>query len=282
MVNAETPIHEYTHLWATAIRERNPKERKNVVELMKGTDVWDEVVRRYPELKTDDEIADEVLAQYSGRRGAERLRQEMDDVLKSNSGITEKAAAVMAINNVRAALNRFWRSFARMLGLRYNSMHIISEPEIRKEGHKEHSNFKGYHHYVGKIKDNEAVYYVRFTVQEINTRKKDFVPNQLHSTFISDIEITSANTRVNTGKNPATTNISTFVDAKLQNFLETASKSNNNSSKVVDENGEPLVAFHSGVQNINIFSREYDKKGIGRQLIQDSRQRATTKESTWL
>ena len=62
MVNAETPIHEYTHLWATALRERKSKEWKNVVELMKGTEVWDEVVRTYPELKTDDEIADEVLA----------------------------------------------------------------------------------------------------------------------------------------------------------------------------------------------------------------------------
>ena len=131
MVNADTPIHEYTHLWATVLRERKPKEWKNVVELMKGTDVWDEVVRTYPELKTDDEIADEVLAQYSGRRGAERLRREMDDVLKSNSGITEKAAAVMAINNVRAALNRFWRSVARMLGLRYTSAEDVADCVLR-------------------------------------------------------------------------------------------------------------------------------------------------------
>ena len=94
IATAETPIHEYSHLWSTALREQNPKEWKNIVELMKGTAVWDEVVRTYPELKTDDAIADEVLAQYSGRRGAERLRQEMDSVLKSNSGITEKAAAV--------------------------------------------------------------------------------------------------------------------------------------------------------------------------------------------
>ena len=131
MVNAETPIHEYTHLWATALRERNPKEWKNVVELMKGTDVWDEVVRTYPELKTDDEIADEVLAQYSGRRGAERLRREMDDVLKSDSGITEKAAAVRAINNVRSALNSFWRSVARMLGLRYTSAEDVADCVLR-------------------------------------------------------------------------------------------------------------------------------------------------------
>ena len=131
MVNAETPIHEYTHLWATTLRERKPKEWQNVVELMKGTDVWDEVVRTYPELKTDDDIADEVLAQYSGRMGAERLRREMDAVLKSNSGITEKAAAVRAIRNVRSALNRFWRSVARMLGLRYTSAEDVADCVLR-------------------------------------------------------------------------------------------------------------------------------------------------------
>ena len=39
--------------------------------------------KAYPELKTDDEIADEVLATYSSRRGAERLRKEMDDIAKT-------------------------------------------------------------------------------------------------------------------------------------------------------------------------------------------------------
>ena len=38
------------------MRELNPEEWKNIVGLMKGTAVWDEVVRKYPELKTDDEI----------------------------------------------------------------------------------------------------------------------------------------------------------------------------------------------------------------------------------
>lgn len=50
----------------------------------------------------------------------------------------------------------------------------------------------------------------------------------------------SADTRVNAGNSPVTTNTSTFVDANLQNFLEIASKAKENASKVVDENGEPL------------------------------------------
>lgn len=44
-----------------------------------------------------------------------------------------------------------------------NSVHIISEKEQKREGHKEHPNFAGYHHYVGKIELEGKQYYVRFT-----------------------------------------------------------------------------------------------------------------------
>lgn len=43
-------------------------------------------------------------------------------------------------------------------------------------------------------------------------------------------------------------------------------KDHENASKVVDENGEPMVAYHSGNEGINVFSREFDKQGIGRQF----------------
>ena len=140
------------------------------------------------------------------------------------------------------------------------SVPILSEAEERKPGHKEHSNFKGYHHYVGKISLDGRDYYVRFTLQEINTRKKDIVPNQLHSAFVSDVEIMSAGNRVNTGNSPATAETSTPVDVKLQNFIESARTAVENSSKVVDENGEPLVVFH-GSSRFNPFE-EASGKGV--------------------
>ena len=48
VANAETPIHEYTHIWAEALRENNPKEWNNIVGLMKGTTLWNQVKRDYP------------------------------------------------------------------------------------------------------------------------------------------------------------------------------------------------------------------------------------------
>ena len=111
IATAETPIHEYAHLWASLMRRENPSEWAHIVSLMKDTPVWDQVKRRYSSLKTDNEIADEVLAQYSGRRGAERLRKEM-----AKSGY-----ATAALQTVKEVLARFWEGIANMLKIRFTT-----------------------------------------------------------------------------------------------------------------------------------------------------------------
>ena len=127
IATSETPVHEYAHLWAEALRNGNPKEWQNVVELMKGTNVWDEVKARYPELKSDDEIADEVIATYSGRRGAERLREEQRKIAEGNGGVFEKAEAVNALERVKQALKKFWNGVADFLHIHYKSAEEVAD-----------------------------------------------------------------------------------------------------------------------------------------------------------
>ena len=127
IAGSDTPIHEYTHLWAEALRKANPKEWDNIVGLMKGSPLWEEVKKKYPDLKTDSEIADEVLAHYSGKRGAERLRKAQEEALKNGNGILEKTAAVAAINNVRTALKRFWKGVADFFGVHFNSAEEVAD-----------------------------------------------------------------------------------------------------------------------------------------------------------
>lgn len=127
IAGVDTPIHEYAHLWASALRQVNPEEWKNVVELMKGTPVWDEVRKLYPNLETDEEIADEVLATYSGRRGAERLREEQRKVLDGDGSVMEKAEAVSALERVRRALQRFWKGVADFLHIHYTSAEEVAD-----------------------------------------------------------------------------------------------------------------------------------------------------------
>ena len=127
IANAETPVHEYAHLWASALKANNVKEWKNVVDLMKGTNVWEEVKKTYPELETDDEIADEVLATYSGRRGAERLREEMRKAAAEGDGVMGKAEAVSALQRVKRAIDRFWKAVADFLHIHYTSAEEVAD-----------------------------------------------------------------------------------------------------------------------------------------------------------
>ncbi len=131
IASSETSVHEYAHLWAEALRSANAKEWENVVGLMRGTSVWNEVSERYPELKSDDEIADEVLATYSGRRGSERLREEMDRIKGSERSVADKARALGALERVRRALDRFWHGVADFLGIHYKSADEVADRVMR-------------------------------------------------------------------------------------------------------------------------------------------------------
>ncbi len=126
IATSETPIHEYAHLWASALRAGNVKEWKNVVNLMKGTSVWEEVKKRYPELKTDDEIADEVIARYSGRHGAERLREEAKKIAEAG-GVFEKAEAISMLDRVKRALDKFWKGVCDFLHIHFTSAEEVAD-----------------------------------------------------------------------------------------------------------------------------------------------------------
>lgn len=74
IANAETPLHEYSHIWAEVLRQRNPQEWQHIVDMMKDTpEVWNYVKQKYLHLHTDEQIADEALAQFSGKRGYMKL-----------------------------------------------------------------------------------------------------------------------------------------------------------------------------------------------------------------
>ena len=127
IATSETPVHEYAHLWASALRNGNKEEWQNVVGLMKDSKVWDEVKGHYPELKTDDEIADEVIATYSGRRGAERLREEQRKIAEGDGGVFEKAEAISALEHVKRALKMFWKGVADFLHIHYKSAEEVAD-----------------------------------------------------------------------------------------------------------------------------------------------------------
>ena len=105
---AETPVHEFTHLWADGLRKANPKAWEQLKsELEKEKDLFDYVKSLYPELSGDD-LIDEVFAHFSGRRGAERLRSEQEKMMQKANGIFDKAKITTMFDRLRNILHDFW------------------------------------------------------------------------------------------------------------------------------------------------------------------------------
>ena len=132
VATAETAVHEYTHLWGDMLRRKDSEQWSHTVKELKNSVLWEEVKELYPELKTDDEIADEVLSTFSGRRGAERLREEARRVADGDGGVFTKAKAIETLERVKEAIARFWEGVARMFGInRYRSVEELADMAMK-------------------------------------------------------------------------------------------------------------------------------------------------------
>ena len=132
VATSETAVHEYTHLWGDMLRRKDSEQWSHTVKELKNSVLWEEVKELYPELKTDDEIADEVLSTFSGRRGAERLREEARRVADGDGGVFTKAKAIETLERVKEAIERFWEGVARMFGInRYRSAEELADMAMK-------------------------------------------------------------------------------------------------------------------------------------------------------
>lgn len=115
---ADVPVHEFTHIWAEVLRQKNPDEWRHIVGLMKQeTSLWKKVSEAYPHLVSDDEIADEVLATYSGKRGQQRL---LDECVPGR-----KVEDVFSV--LLQALERFWKGVAKFFDMHYETKEDIAD-----------------------------------------------------------------------------------------------------------------------------------------------------------
>lgn len=108
--NPNTVIHEYTHLWARAMMQNNPEGWQSIVDLFKGTPLWDEVVNdpNYSNLESDDAICSEVLSRYSGKHGAERFERKAKEMLMEAIPNAEVSETKRLIQRMKDAIKKFW------------------------------------------------------------------------------------------------------------------------------------------------------------------------------
>lgn len=110
-MNPNTPIHEYTHLWAKAMMQKNPKGWDSVKTLLKDTPVWNEVMKdsNYSNIhNNEDAVASEVLSRISGSENALKLEQMAQQMIDDAKGTMRKLEAQGIIQRIKDALNEFW------------------------------------------------------------------------------------------------------------------------------------------------------------------------------
>lgn len=106
-LNANTPIHEYQHLWRTAAKNMNPELIEHGDKLIMQTQLFADLKQdpNYNHL-TDEQICDEAFARLTGEDGAAILEQMAKDAIKENPLDTAKELSV--INKLKEWLKKFW------------------------------------------------------------------------------------------------------------------------------------------------------------------------------
>ena len=98
IMQPETFIHEYTHLWTNILRsskKHKPIWDKLVAELKKMPE-WDDIKKVYSYLSSDDEIADEVFARISGQNGEQWLRRKLAEETKKSKSLESSFDAMIS------------------------------------------------------------------------------------------------------------------------------------------------------------------------------------------
>lgn len=109
--NPDTPIHEYTHIWANAMRQNNPKGWESIKNLLRNTPVWNEVMSddNYKNIRdNEDSVASEVLSRISGKENAAKMEAEAQKMIDDAKGPIAKARVQELINKVKKAVEKFW------------------------------------------------------------------------------------------------------------------------------------------------------------------------------
>lgn len=125
-LDGELAIHEYAHLWCESMRCLNREVWDGIVGMLRNdVPAWEFLSACRPDIRDDDELAEEMIARYSGRRGAERLGEELRRMWRRDTTFSHRWQNVF--RNISKALQDFWQHTASYLNIRYASKEEIAD-----------------------------------------------------------------------------------------------------------------------------------------------------------
>ena len=220
----ETLLHEYTHIWDIAVAKRNPKLWDRGVELMKNTYLWEEIKNseQYGKLweangKSKKELDDLIASEVHSRL----VGKNGENIINS---IVKKEGNTDIISKLKQWLNDFWKNLIETFG-------NVTKQELDNLTIDDFNNMT-LRDFVKGVKLNDQQNFKR------NSNGQLLAPNGKVS-HLSEKQYAQVRT------------------IEFKNWFGDWENDPKNASKVVDENGEPLVVYHgSNNDNLTIFKNK--------------------------
>lgn len=125
--NAETPAHEFTHIWAKVAQKQNPKKWAEGVALLKKTQEWKNVMSDplYMNIRADENaVARETLSRIVGQENARLINKILDPAYK------EPKVEAGAIQKVLDWFKSLWNDVRDFFNLNDNGRKLTYEEFI--------------------------------------------------------------------------------------------------------------------------------------------------------
>ena len=110
-IDAETPVHEYTHIWTFALMKKNPKLWAEIKNLLKDSE-WVDKIQSMDEYKdtldNEDLLYSEVLSRISGERNGEKFESMAFKLIEEVNSVEKKVDLKRGLEKLCDALKRFW------------------------------------------------------------------------------------------------------------------------------------------------------------------------------
>ncbi len=271
-LNPNTPIHEYTHLWDKACQENNPELWHRGVELMRATPLWDEL-RDDPNYSALDDraLASEVHARLSGENGAAILEKMSQKVLDDKqSPVMAKAKKLAVIEELKDWLGDFWAWLKdTMTGWTREEASEVSLEDFIKMPISDLA--KGVNLSNTQNVAKEISLFDDTDLQDIDGPVRFSVAEDEANSIVEKAKADGTFMKAPNGK-PSNLNERQWAQVRttsFKNWFGDWEKEPSSSSKVIDENGEPLVVYHGGPYRFY----EFDKSKMGRTTQAESAKR---------
>ena len=220
----------------TVSSSRDERYQQTVVSSADGAKILNNLDKLVSDYEENEKTLEKTfIGTVANALGAERLREEHAKILKGNGGVFEKVKAINAIKRVSEALKRFWKNVAEWFGIHFTSTEKVANKVLS-------DLLNGVNPTLTGIEDD-----IRF---EENSEEAEIVARaKADGTYMK-------------APNGKQSNLSPcqWVQVRTKAFKDWFGDWENdpdNSSKVVDENGEPMVVYRGFIGgDFNIFDKD--------------------------